>query len=151
VNDLGLEPGVVNDCAAQYRDELLEVEAEMRMTFAVVPTDRRKLVTNHDSLGYLADRFEFEVVGTVLPSPSGLAETNPAQLEALSQLIEAEGVPTVFVDASKSTDDAEALAGRVGDITIVTLFTESTGVPGAETYVDFLLSNAKIIADALAR
>ena len=31
----------------------------------------RKLVTNHDALGYFADRYGFEIIGTVLPIAHG--------------------------------------------------------------------------------
>ncbi len=49
-------------------------------------------MTNHDTLGYLADRYGFRVIGTVLGGTSSLArETNPAALEQLAQLIIAAG------------------------------------------------------------
>ena len=44
------------------------------------------------------------------------------------------------------------LAGEVGDIAIVELFTESLGGSGSEgaTYLDMIRANAERIADALA-
>ena len=35
---------------------------------ARIPASRRKLVTDHDALGYYADRYDIEVVGTVIPA-----------------------------------------------------------------------------------
>ena len=39
-----------------------------------LPPNDRILVTNHDVFGYFADRFRFEVIGTVIPSGTTLAE-----------------------------------------------------------------------------
>jgi zinc/manganese transport system substrate-binding protein len=46
--------------------------------FETIPADNRKLVTNHDALGYLADRYDFEVLGTVIPGSSTQAEATHA-------------------------------------------------------------------------
>jgi zinc/manganese transport system substrate-binding protein len=92
------------------------------------------------------------VVGIVIPAPSGLAETNPAQLEQLVELIENEGVPAIFAETQHGDDDALAVARRLGDVEVVTLHTDSLGPEGsgAETYVDLLLTDAESIAGALA-
>ena len=117
-----------------------------------IPVERRVLITNHDSLGYFADRYGFEVLGTVIPVPSGLAATNPAQLEELAQLIIEHDARAVFAESQHSTDDAEALADRVGPVDVVTLFTGTLGGPGsgAESYVDFLRTNARLVVGGLA-
>ncbi len=152
VDDAGLDADAVEACLDAYQAELAAVDAEIEELVATVPADARLLVTNHESLGYFADRYGFEVIGTVIPAPSGLAETNPAQLEELAELIEASGVPAVFAESQHSSQDAEALAARVGDIDVVTLFTDSLGEPdsGADTYVGLLLTTATLVADALS-
>ena len=108
------------------------------------------LVTNHDSLGYLADRYDFTVLGSILPSTSTLTEASPGQLEELGEAIEAEGVPAIFTETISSADDAEALADRLG-VDVVELYTESLGEPGSgvETYADLMRFDAQAIADAL--
>ena len=102
-------------------------------------------------MAYFADRYGFEVIGTVLPSTSVLAETNPAQLEELAETIEHEGVKAVFAESVHSSDETEALASRVGDVEVVTLYTGSLGPSGsgAEDYVGFMRTNARLIVDAL--
>ncbi|MDH3706124.1 MAG: metal ABC transporter substrate-binding protein, partial [Acidimicrobiia bacterium] len=147
----GLDRAEVDACAAAYRSELDTLDAEVAAILDAVPTERRALVTNHDSLGYLADRYGYEVVGTVIPTPSGLGATNPAQLEALAELIERRSVPAIFSETQHSADDAEALADRVGDVEVVTLRTGTLGDPGsgAETYLAMVRTNGELIADAL--
>ena len=87
----------------------------------------------------------------MLPSLSTMAETNPAQLEELAQTIEHEGVNAIFAETVHSSVDTEALAARVGDVEVVTLYTGSLGPAGsgAEDYVGFMRTNTRLIADAL--
>jgi zinc/manganese transport system substrate-binding protein len=108
------------------------------------------LVTNHDSLAYFADRYDFTVLGSILPSTSTLTEASPGQLEELGRAIQAEGVPAIFAESVSSTADADALADRLG-VDVVVLYTESLGEPGsgAETYADLMRFDATAIANAL--
>ncbi len=152
VDDVGLDRDAVEECVERYRDELTALDADIAARVDGLPVERRLLVTNHDTLGYFADRYDLEVIGTVSTSPSGLGETNPADLEALAQVMESAGSRTIFADASASVDEAEALARRLGDAEVVTLFTESLSEPGAEadTYARLLATNADRILDALS-
>ena len=152
VEDAGLEPAAVEQCLADYQQRLTETHRAVEATLAEVPAERRVLVTNHAAFGRFAERYGLEVVGTVIPSTSSMAETNPGALEELAEVIEAAGVEAIFVEESTSAPDAEALARRAGDVEVVPLFTEFLGGPGsgAETYLDLLTSTAERIADGLA-
>lgn len=140
----------IASCVVAARDDLDVLDADVEATLAAVPDERRMLVTNHDSLGYLADRYDFTVLGSILPSTSTLTEASPGQLEELGDAIAAEGVPAIFTETISGTDDAEALADRLG-VDVVELYTESLGEPGSgvETYADFMRFDARAIADAL--
>ena len=150
-SDVGLDADAVQACLTDYRAELAAVDAEVAELVAQLPAASRKLVTNHDALGYFADRYGFEVIGTVIPTAGTMAQTNPAQLEELAEIIEHEGVKAVFAETLHSTEDAEALASRVGDVEVATLYTGSLGPSGsgAETYVGFMRVNAELIVDVL--
>jgi para-nitrobenzyl esterase len=103
------------------------------------------------TLGYLADRYGFEVIGTVLGGTSSLAETNPAALEELAQLIIAAGLPAIFTEAETSARDIEALASRVGNLQVISLLTESLDAPGTsgDSYIGLLRSTAEAILSGL--
>ena len=148
---VGLDPAAVEACLGRYLAELEAVDAEIADKVAQLPAENRKLVTNHEALGYFADRYGFEVIGTVIPTPASMAQASPAGLEELAEIIEHEGITAVFAETLHSVDDVEALAARVGDVDVVTLYTGSLGPPGsgAETYVGFLRTNADLIVDAL--
>ena len=147
----GLDAAAVDACAASYRAELEAVDAEIAAKVGQLPAESRKLVTNHDALGYYAARYGFEVIGTVIPSLSSLAEANPAGLEELAGLIEHEGIKAIFAETQHSGDEIEALAARLGDVDVITLYTGSLGPPGsgAETYVGYLRTNTDLIVDSL--
>lgn len=151
-DEAGLDEGTIEGCVADYERQLEAIHAEIESIVATVPAESRLLVTNHDSLGYFAGRYGFEVIGTVIPTPSGLGETNPAALEELADLIEQTGVGAIFAETQHSTEDARALADRVGDVEVVTLETGTLGQPGtdSDTYLGFLRSNAEAIAAALS-
>jgi zinc/manganese transport system substrate-binding protein len=152
IEEAGADRTAVNGCLAEYQATLSELDAEIARLVAELARSDRTMVTNHDSLGYFADRYGFEILGTVIPSSSSLAETNPAQLESLAELIEREGVGAIFAESQQSRADADALSSRLGDIEVVTLFTGTLDTDGTEagTYVGFLRSNAELITAALA-
>ena len=67
------------------------------------------------------------------------------------QSIESAGVRAIFAESQHSTDDAEALASRVGDVEVVTLATGSLGPAedGTDSYVGLLRTTAAQITAAL--
>ena len=147
----GADADTVNRCLDAYRAALEDADAEITEILDAVPEDRRIMITNHDSFGYFADRYGFEVVGTVIPSTSTGAESNPALLEELAHIIEHEGVPAVFSETTMSDADIQALAAAAGDIAVVQLFTGSLAPAGqdGDTLIGMLKFNAQAIADAL--
>jgi zinc/manganese transport system substrate-binding protein len=146
----GADESTSEQCLDEFLTELEELDTEVTDTLGIVPPERRILVTNHDALGRFADRYGFEVLGSVIPGSSTLAEASPAELEQLADDIEAQGVPAIFAEALESTDEATTLADRL-DVDVVTLYTDSLGEAGSgvETYADLMRFNATAIAEAL--
>ena len=139
--------------ARAYVAELETLDADMRSTLDAVPADRRVLVTNHEVFGYFAERYGFEVVGTVIPGGSVVEETSGGDLAELAEVMRSEGVRAIFGETSAPARLARTLAEEVGrEVEVVELFTESLGEPGsgAETYVEMLRTDAERIAAALA-
>ena len=152
LGDAGLDRAALDACAAAYVDELTALDDEVMAIVAPLPAAQRLLVTNHDSLGYFADRYDFKVIGSVIPSSSSLAATSPAELDALAADIEATGVSAIFADTQNSATDADALANRIGDVAVISMLTDTLDEPGTAqgTYVNWLRENANTIVAALA-
>jgi zinc/manganese transport system substrate-binding protein len=142
--------------AEDYAEQVLAVHEELGEAFGAIPADRRKLVTNHDALGYLAYRYDFEVLGTVIPGSSTQAEADARQFSQLIQTVEEAGVHVIFAENTDSTVLAEQLASEVLgradlEVEVVELYTDALGEPGsgAESYLDLLRSTAQRIVTAL--
>jgi len=146
----GVDATVLRGCVDAYRIELEALDAEVAATLAVVPAGSRKLVTNHDALAYFADRYQFELIGSILPANLPLARAKSAEMVALIDLARSEGINTVFTEPTIASDDAATLARSVG-ADLVPLLVESLGVgpDSVATYPDMIRLNAARIADAL--
>ncbi len=138
--------------ASEYTAELMRTDAEVRAELMQVPVGSRKLVTNHDSLGYLADRYGFEVIGTVIPGGATLASPSSADLAALVAVIEREDVPAIFAESTEPMVLAEAVVAESSHVVaVVELLTGSVGdeISGADTLIGLLLTDASRISAAL--
>ncbi len=145
--DAGFDTSV-RACAQDFIDEIEALDTEIADDLSAIPSDRRFLVTNHDALGYFAKRYGFEVVGTVIPSLSTLAETNPADLADLAAIIEELDIPTVFSEVQASARDADALADAIPGLTVVALDTGSLRDTD-DDYLSMMRRNVTAIAEAL--
>ncbi|HLM65644.1 MAG TPA: metal ABC transporter substrate-binding protein [Acidimicrobiales bacterium] len=134
-----------------YIGEIEALDGEIERTLSAVPADDRKLVTNHEVFGYFAERYDFEVIGTVIPSGTTQAEPSSGEVDALAEVIRDAGVPAIFGETTQATTLADALADEVGQVQVVELYTESLGEEGsgADTYLGMMATDADLIADAL--
>lgn len=137
--------------ADRAASELMAVHAEVEEIFAVIPDDRRKLVTNHDSLGYLAARYDFEVVGVAFPGGSTLASPSSAQIASLVEAIRDSGVRVLFAEMTSPAALLEAIADEVEGVRVVEILEASLAAPGqaGDTLAGMLVHNARLIAEAL--
>jgi zinc/manganese transport system substrate-binding protein len=148
----GVNPEAVRAKADAYRDELAQLDEEMTDAFAAIPVQQRALVTNHHVFGYLAERFDFRVIGAVIPSGTTLAAPSAADLSDLATAIDEAGVHTIFAESSQPDRLVQVLASEVGvDVEVVELFTESLTEPGegADTYLTMMRANSERIAQGL--
>lgn len=140
-------------CGTTVADDIRAADADVSRLLDSVPADRRVLVTDHDAYGYLADRYGYEIVGTVIPSTTTLAQPSSADLAELAATMQSEGVDAIFADVAAPTALAEAVAAETGrDVRIIPLYSGSLGGPDspAATYLDYMRTNAQLIAEGLA-
>ncbi|MFC4852185.1 zinc ABC transporter substrate-binding protein AztC [Actinophytocola glycyrrhizae] len=150
----GVDAAAVRANADAYLARLDDLDTWMSAEFARLPPQRRKLVTNHHVFGYLAQRYDFQVVGAVVPSGTTLASPSAADLASLADAIRAAGVPAIFADSSQPDRLARVLAEQAGvDVTVVPLFSESLTEPGggAGTYLELMRANTEAIVTGLTQ
>jgi ABC-type Zn uptake system ZnuABC Zn-binding protein ZnuA len=134
-----------------YRDVLDQADAEIRRMFEQIPAENRKVVTNHDALGYFFARYEIEFAGAVIPSANKDAQPSAKDLANLLDTIRASGARVVLAEAEVDPKVARELARDSGVKIVEGLYADSLGPPGsgAETVDGMLLANARKISEAL--
>ena len=148
----GIAESEFEACVANYTSELDNAHTRIVEIVADLAPQQRVLVTNHDSLSYFADRYGFQVVGTVLPAATTAAEASIAHLEELAEIIEREGVTAIFGEMAHTSATVDSLASQVGDIEVVSLVTDGLGPVDSPngTYIELLVTNAETVVAALA-
>ncbi len=157
VNDIAgrlgaLDPDRASDYLANadaYNRELADLDSWTASRVSEVPESRRLLVTSHDSFGYFAIRYGFEVVGVVLSTTTDV-EPSPADLAELTHDVEEYNVPAIFGETTVTERLALAVAEESG-ADLVRLYSGSLGNPGSEagTYITMVRTNVDRIVAAL--
>ncbi len=139
--------------AAAYIAELEALDATIREQVGTLPPERRKLVTSHDTFGYFADAYGFEVIGTALGSISTEAgDPSARDIATLITEIEETGVPAIFAENVANPDLMDSIAAEAGVVLAPPLYTDALGPQGSpgETYIGMMQSNVTTIVDALS-
>jgi ABC-type Zn uptake system ZnuABC Zn-binding protein ZnuA len=138
--------------AESYREQLEALDTEIRELMNKIPEEKHLLVTNHEFLAYFAQAYNFQIIATVIPSVSTLAEPTPRELASLIQRIEEDAIPAIFSEFTDSSQLAEIILEEVGtELEIVQLYSESLSAETgpAATYLDYMRFNAETIFDAI--
>ena len=135
--------------ASAYNAKLDELHSWTEEQVGAVPEDRRLLVTSHNSYGYFANLYGFEVVGVVLSVTTDV-EPSAGDLADLVHEVKEYNVPVVFGETTVSERLAKAVASESG-AELVRLYSGSLGPEGsgAATYVELVRTNVERIVEAL--
>ncbi|MGC0417116.1 metal ABC transporter substrate-binding protein [Embleya sp. AB8] len=139
---------------AAYAAKLDALDADIRAKLDTIPAADRKLVTNHDALGYYVDRYRLEFVGSIIPSFDDQAELSGSRIEEIVGKIKATGAKAVFAESALPPKTAETIAREAG-VKVVdgedSLYADSLGAPGSpgDTYLGAEKHNTDTIVAAL--
>jgi ABC-type Zn uptake system ZnuABC Zn-binding protein ZnuA len=136
--------------ADAYITQLKDLDTWIVEQVNQMPNEKRLLVTNHEAMGYFAERYGFTVVGTVVESFSSGASPSAGQMASLIDQIRSSGAPAIFLDAGDNAALAEQIAKETGVRVVTDLHLESLtrGAPAA-TYLDMMKYNVSLIVEAL--
>ncbi len=138
--------------AEEYIAELEELDSWVNEQTEAVPEENRKLVTSHDTFGYFAEAYGYEVAGTALQSFSTEAsDASAGETAALVEEIRSAGVPAIFAENVSNSDLMERIASESGVKLAPPLYTDALGEPGSEgdTYVKMMRYDVRTITEAL--
>ena len=143
--------GFYAENARAYLAELDTLDAGIRASVASVPQSCRKLVTNHEVLGYYAAAYGFEVIGSVIPTTATDAQPSAADVAAIVRGIRADGVQAIFAEASANAALIRQVARETGIEVVDDLYGDSLGAKGSDgdTYIQMMQSNTRKIVAAL--
>lgn len=127
--------------------DLDALNRQVESILKAIPLDRRRLVTGHESMGYFAERYGFELIGAVVPGVTSQAETSAGALAELIGRIRAADVAAVFTEIGTPAATVEAIAADTGT-KVVELSTHV--LPADGTYRSFMLNIATTVAEALS-
>jgi ABC-type Zn uptake system ZnuABC Zn-binding protein ZnuA len=109
----------------------------------------RKLVTSHDALGYYADHYGIQVVGSTIPALTTQAQPSAGETAELVELIRSEHVNAVFPEVGVSPALEQSIADETGAEIGGELYADTLGPPGSAgaTYLGALAANTDTLVD----
>ncbi len=131
-----------------YATELSSLTGQVSQLIGSIPSQNRKLITTHESLGYLEAKFGLEVLSTIIPDLDSSNEITPAQLVGVIDVIEDNNVKVIFIEAEAPSVYAETIVAETGIKAVQGLWVE-TLKPG-QTYPEFLIAAVELIVENLS-
>ncbi|MCC6146643.1 MAG: zinc ABC transporter substrate-binding protein [Anaerolineaceae bacterium] len=137
--------------ADAYIQQLEGLDSWIRGQVEQIPAGRRLLVTNHESFGYFADRYGFQVIGAVIPGVSTGSSPSARQMADLINKIRETGAPAIFLDMGANPQLAEQIGSETGARVITDLYTHAipADISGATDYISMMKENVNKIVNAL--
>ncbi|MGC4108386.1 MAG: metal ABC transporter substrate-binding protein [Thermomicrobiales bacterium] len=146
---IGLDPegeAAYTDQAAAYTQQVEALNDELAASFAAIPEDRRVLVVFHDAFTYFAIRYDFEIVGIVMPNAEE-GEVSAQEMAELIGTIEEYTITTVFAEPQFNTDVLSVIQDEAG-VQIGELLTDSFA-GRVDSYLALMRFNRDSIVGAL--
>ena len=134
-----------------YVAQLNELDEWITQQAASIPDSRRKLVTTHDTFGYLADEYDFEVISVLGSVSSEVSDPSAAQMAQIIDRIHSLKIPAIFAENILNPKLTRKIAEEAGVKIVPTLYTDAlgpVGSPGSD-YLGMMRFNVNKIAEGL--
>ena len=130
-----------------YVTELKGLVSQVSELISTVPSQNRKLITTHESLGYLEAKFGLEVLSTIIPSLDSANEISPSQLVGVIDIIEDNNVKVIFIESEAPSVYAETIVAETGIKAVEGLWVET--LKEGQSYSEFLFDAVELIVENL--
>ena len=128
-------------------EQLWQLEAWIKEQIATIPEGQRVLVTTHDSLNYYVRSYNLNDYQT-LQGSSAEASPTASEVKKLATTIEQTGVPTIFVESTKSDRVINNVA-RAANVKLSESELYVDGLGSAENYTEMMSYNTCAIVNGL--
>lgn len=128
------------------------LDRQARECTSRLASSERNLVTDHDAFGYLADRLELRIIGTLIPSQSTAAAPSPRELDRLAKEIRSLGVKAIFPERAVDPRLTANLARQTGASSKQQLDADTLGPAGSRkgTWQGMWSNNVETLVSALS-
>ena len=130
-----------------YVTELKGLVGQVSELISTIPSQNRKLITTHESLGYLEAKFGLEVLSTIIPSLDSANEISPSQLIGVIDVIEDNNIKVIFIESEAPSVYAETIVAETGIKAVEGLWVET--LKEGQSYPEFLLDAVELIVENL--
>ena len=130
-----------------YVTELKSLVSQVSELISTVSSQNRKLITTHESLGYLEAKFGLEVLSTIIPSVDSANEISPSQLVGVIDIIEDNNIKVIFIEAEAPSVYAETIVAETGIKAVEGLWVET--LKEGQSYPEFLFDAVELIVENL--
>ncbi|PJF35972.1 MAG: manganese transporter [Candidatus Thermofonsia Clade 1 bacterium] len=136
-----------NAAAYSAQLEALYDWARSALTDSAIPEAKRVLITSHDAFRYFGDAFGWRVRG--IQGISTVAEASVSDIQAVAELLAAEGIEVIFIESSvpRATVEAVIAAARARGVEVRlgvrALYSDAMGDPDkfGGTYLEMIVHN----------
>ena len=137
--------------AAAYAKEIQAVDDWARKEMAAVPAAKRRVLTSHDSLQYLANAYGITML--TVNGWTNNSEPSAAELAKLAQQIRSARVRAMFLDSITDPRAMQRIAGETGAVIGGTLYGNSLSPADgeADSYIKMLRHDVATLKAGLMR
>ncbi len=145
--------------AKLFLQQLRVLDGWVREQVALIPTERRILVTTHDAFNYFCTEYKFNANNNFLSiAPVGWSTgaevgggMTPQRRRLVVDSIRKSGAPAIFVETSVNPKQIREIAKETGVAIGGELYSDSMGPEGSagETYIGMMRENVLLIVNAL--
>lgn len=133
--------------AQSYRQTLQELDDHIAAQIESIPEQRRKLISGHESLGYLGDRYDILILQAVIPNLSSETAPTPQDLAEAIELVQEHNISVIFLEIETTGESAERIAEETGARLAEGLSVET--LLEGQSYIDFIKYNLEVIVSDL--
>ncbi|MBW4559716.1 MAG: zinc ABC transporter substrate-binding protein [Mojavia pulchra JT2-VF2] len=149
-----LEPNNVKTYSSNTKkitNELTQIDRWIKLRIASIPTNHRRLVTNHNALGYYAKAYGLSLAGA-LEGLSTKANPTTAQVKNLAKNVQRAKVTKIFSETSMNSKLIKSVGAEAKvRVSARKLYTDGIGEVGSEgeNYQRMMVANTRTIVEGL--
>ena len=134
---------------ANFDEQLIALDIEIRLAIMAIPAERRKIVTTHDAFGYFAQAYGIEMI-----APQGVsteAEPSAKDVARIIRQVKSDHIPAVFLENISDPRLAQRIATESGAHMGGKLYSDALSKENepAGTYIAMMKANIRELTKAL--